>query len=168
MNVGFIINSQVGYFRDFEFSFPTYKDEDLQLTEVEGTARVGRTTQGLIVQGNFSGKTVLECVRCLTDYEQALEWEFTELYAFKQENVTESGLLVPDDAQIDLQALVREFALLEFPIKPLCREDCQGLCMECGQNLNEKDCGHTAEDDTPFSILKDLLENRQHDDQTKP
>jgi uncharacterized protein len=167
LNVGFIINAPIGYNRDFEFSFPTYQDDDLHLDEVEGTARVGRTPQGLIVQGNFSGKTILECVRCLTDYEQTLKWEFTELYAFKQENVTESGLLVPEDAQIDLQPLVREFALLEFPIKPLCREDCQGLCMECGQNLNEKDCGHGSEPDSPFSVLKDLLENRQEDDQTK-
>lgn len=166
LNVGFIINAPIGYNRDFEFDFPIYEDDNLQLVEVEGTVRVGRTPQGLVVLGHFSGKTTLECVRCLTDYQQSLTWEFTELYAFKQENITESGLLIPDDAQIDLQPLLREFALLEFPIKPLCRQDCQGLCMECGQNLNEKDCGHEPEPDSPFSVLKDLLENRQDDEQT--
>jgi len=169
LNVGFIINSPIGYNRDFEFYFPVFKDEEddeLELLEVQGTVRVGRTPQGLIVLGKFSGKTSLECVRCLVDYQQELTWEFTELYAFKQENVTESGLLVPDDAQIDVEPLVREYALLEFPIKPLCREDCQGLCIECGQNLNEMDCGHAPEPDSPFLALKNLLENHPDEEQT--
>jgi uncharacterized protein len=165
LNIGFIINSPIGYNRDFDFYFPKFIDEDLQLTEVEGLANVGRTPQGLIVQGKFCGKTILECVRCLTDYEHKLSWEFTELYAFKQENVTESGLLVPEDAHIDLQALVRDFAILEFPIKPLCREDCKGLCMECGQNLNEQDCGHRQEIDSPFLALKNLLDQSMDTDQ---
>ena len=48
--------------------------------------------------------------------------------------------------------------LLETPISPVCKPDCQGLCMECGQNLNEKDCGHKPlEPDSPFAKLKDLL-----------
>jgi len=165
LNVGFIINASIGYSRDFEFSFPVYEDEDLVMSEVEGVAKIGRTPQGLIVQGNFSGQTTLECVRCLSEYQQRIEWDFTELYAFKPENMTESGLLVPEDAQIDLQPLVREFAILEFPIKPLCREACKGLCLECGQNLNEKDCGHRSEIDSPFSVLKDLLEKREDEDQ---
>lgn len=164
LNVGFIINSPISYNRDFEFYFPKYQDDDLEMTEVEGVVNVGRTPQGLIVQGNFDGKTTLECVRCLTDFEQSLKWEFTELFAFKEENITESGLLVPDDAQIDLQQLVREFAILEIPIKPLCREDCKGLCIECGQNLNEKDCGHRPENDSPFLVLKDLLNDPPDED----
>jgi uncharacterized protein len=87
------------------------------------------------------------------------------LYAFKIDNVTDSGLLVPDDAHIDLAPLFREFALLEIPLKPLCREDCKGLCIECGQNLNEKDCGHREEIDSPFSALKELLEKNENEDQ---
>jgi len=167
LNVGFLMNAPIGYNRDFDFYFPKYVDDDLIITELEGLAKVGRTPQGLIVQGNFSGKTRFECVRCLTDYEHALKWEFTELFAFKQENVTESNLLVPEDAHINLEPLVREFALLEFPIKPLCRLDCKGLCMECGQNLNENDCGHRQEIDSPFSALKNLLEKSQDSDDTQ-
>jgi uncharacterized protein len=166
LNVGFLINASIGYSRDFDFYFAKFEDDDLLLTEVEGLVNVGRTPQGLIIQGNFSGATTLECVRCLTDFEQPLHWEFTELYAFKPENVTESELLVPDDAHIDLEPLVREFAILEFPIKPLCREDCQGLCIECGQNLNEKDCGHSPEVDSPFLALKNLLDNRTGEEES--
>jgi uncharacterized metal-binding protein YceD (DUF177 family) len=41
------------------------------------------------------------------------------------------------------------------------------LCTECGQNLNEKDCGHRPEIDSPFSALKDLLEKHEDEDQAK-
>ncbi|HEY3310393.1 MAG TPA: DUF177 domain-containing protein [Anaerolineales bacterium] len=160
LNVGFLINAPIGYNRDFDFYFPKYQHDDLKMTEVEGLVNFGRTPQGLIALGKFSGTTTLECVRCLTEYAQPLLWDFTELYAFKEENMTESGLLVPDDAQIDLADLVREFAILEIPIKPLCREDCKGLCTQCGQNLNEKDCGHRPEIASPFSVLKDLLDDQ--------
>jgi len=165
LNVGFIINAPIGVSRDFDFYFPEFVDDDLLITGMEGVVKIGRTPQGLIVQGKFHGQTTLECVRCLTDYQQELSWEFAELYAFTLENVTESNLLVPDEAQIDVQPLIREFALLEFPIKPLCRPDCQGLCMECGQNLNEKDCGHSDQEDSPFLALKDLLDNRAGEDE---
>jgi uncharacterized protein len=166
LNVGFIINAPIGYNRDFEFFFPKYDDDDLEMVDVEGTVKIGRTPQGLIVQGSYTGKTNLECVRCLSQFDQSLKWEFTELFAFKEENMTESGLLVPEDAQIDLQPLVREFAILEFPIKPLCRVDCKGLCLECGQNLNERDCGHRPEIDSPFLALKELLEKEPDDDES--
>lgn len=158
LNVGFIINAETGFNRDFDFYLPTLTDDDLELAEVEGIAKISRTPQGLLVQAEFTGATTLECVRCLTDYSQILRWEFTELYAFKRDNMTESGLLVPEDAHIDIQPLLRDFAILEIPIKPLCREDCKGLCAECGQNLNEMDCGHRPDVDSPFSALQSLLE----------
>jgi uncharacterized protein len=159
INVGFIVNQDVGYTHKFPFEFDTVKiAEDLELRNFEGLATIGRTPQGLIVQGNFNGKTNLECVRCLTDFWQPLHWDFTELYAFNKKSVTDSGLLLPDDAQIDLQPLLREYALLEIPINAVCRTDCKGLCPVCGENLNERDCGHRPEaGDSPFSELKNLL-----------
>jgi uncharacterized protein len=67
-------------------------------------------------------------------------------------------LLLPEDSHIDLAPLIREFALLEIPISPICKPDCKGLCPVCGENLNETDCGHRPEsNDSPFAVLKDLL-----------
>ncbi len=158
LNVGFLVNASIGISRDFLFDLPALQCEDLTLTDFEGAAKISRTPQGLLVQGDFNAHTALECVRCLDEYEQNLHVQFTELYAFDRRSVTDSGLLVPEDAHIDLQPLVREYALLELPIKPLCRETCKGLCSVCGQNLNEKDCGHRPEHDSPFSVLKQLLD----------
>lgn len=159
LNVGFIINAQIGFSRDFDFDLPLLKaGEDLTLADFRGLVKITRTPQGLLVQGNFTGNAKQECVRCLSEYDHPLTWEFLELYAFDRKSVTESGLIVPEDAHIDLQPLVREFALLEFPIKPLCKSDCKGLCVVCGENLNERDCGHRPENDSPFAALKQLLD----------
>jgi uncharacterized protein len=160
INVGFIINEEVGYSHKIPFEFEKAKlGEDLELHNLDGSVTIGRTPQGLVLQGDFQGEATLECGRCLTDFVQPLHWEFTELYAFHKKTVSESDvLLLPEDAQIELEPVLRDYALLEFPIKPICKEDCKGLCPVCGQNLNERDCGHRPEEgDSPFAALKDLL-----------
>ena len=158
INVGFIMHEEVGYNHEFPFELEKVKLEDLELQDLIGTVTIGRTQQGLIVQGKFSAQTRIECVRCLKEFTISLSWEFTELYAFTKKSLSESELLVPDDAHIDLAPLIREYALLEIPIKPLHDPECKGLCIECGQDLNVKDCGHNQDvDDSPFSALKKLL-----------
>jgi len=158
INVGFIIHEEAGYNHEIPFEIDKVKIDDLELKKFEGMVNIGRTPQGLIVQGKFSGNTNLECVRCLKEFTHLLKWEIMELYAFKKKSVSESELLVPDDAHIDLAPLLRECALLEVPINPLHKPDCKGLCIECGEDLNIRDCGHSQqEDDSPFSALKKLL-----------
>ena len=159
INVGFIIHEEVGYSHEIPFEIEKVKLEDLELKNLVGKVDIGRTPQGLVVQGKFEADTNLECVRCLKEFTYPLEWEFTELYAFTKKSVSETGLLLPEDAHIDLAPLIREYAILEIPIKPLHDPDCKGLCIECGQDLNVKDCGHSQEsDDSPFETLKDLLD----------
>ena len=142
-NVGFLLNQPVGTSRDIHFEYPevTLKP-DLNLTGFSGTARVGRTPQGILVQGKFEGKAPAECVRCLTTFDQPLHATFDELYAFDKRSVTESGLLLPEDANINLEPIVREYLLIEMPISPICKSDCKGLCPICGLNLNEEPDGH--------------------------
>jgi uncharacterized protein len=158
LNVGFIIHEETGYQQEIPFDLEKVKIEDLELRNLVGTAIIGRTPQGLVVQGKFSAETTLECVRCLKEFVQPLTFEFTELYAFQKKDMSESELLVPDDAHIDLAPLIREYALLEVPIRPLHDPECKGLCIECGQDLNIKDCGHDqGGEESPFAPLKDLL-----------
>jgi len=158
INVGFIVHEEVGYSHEIPFEFDKAKFEDLEVSNLAGSVHIGRTPQGLIAQGQFSADTVLECARCLKSFTQRLDWGITELFAFNKDSVSETGLLLPDDMQIDLAPMLREYALLEVPINPLHDPDCKGLCIECGQDLNVKDCGHSQNaDDSPFSVLKKLL-----------
>jgi len=159
LNVGFLVNQDAGYHHEFPFEFDNITvGDDFSLRDLTGLVTMGRTPQGLVVQGDFSGETTLQCARCLTAYEHVLQWDLTELYAFDDRSVTDSGLIVPDDAHIDLAPLVREYALLEVPINPICKPDCRGLCPQCGENLNDKECGHRPQPaDSPFAVLKKLL-----------
>ena len=159
LNIGFLINQPIGSSRDFNFDYPKMRlGDDLTLREFTGTARLSRTPQGLLLQADFGGCTDLECVRCLSTFEQALTWSLTELYAFDKRSVTDSGLILPEDGHIDLEPLMREYALLEIPINPLCKPDCKGLCPVCGENLNLVNCGHQSSgSESPFAALKPLL-----------
>ncbi len=121
INVGFIIHEEVGYSHEIPFEIEKIKLEDLELKNLVRQVDIGRTPQGLVVQGNFEADTKLQCVRCLREFTYPLDWEFTELYAFTQKSVSKSELLVPEDAQLDLAPLIREYALLEIPIKSLAR-----------------------------------------------
>ena len=161
LNVGFVVHQEVGYKHEFPFEYDQIQiSDDLVMHNFEGIATIGRTPQGLIVQGEFSAEAALECGRCLIEFERELEWDFTELYAFKKKSVSESDLLLPEDQHIDLGPLIREYALLEVPINPICKADCKGLCAVCGENLNEVDCGHKdLTEESPFSGLKDLLDD---------
>jgi uncharacterized protein len=160
LNVGFIVHQEVGYKHEFPFEYEKIQiADDLDLRHFEGVVNIGRTPQGLIVQADFSGDIALECVRCLNEFERRLDWEMTELYAFSEKSVSDSGLILPEDAHIDLQPLIREYALLEIPINPICKPDCKGLCPVCGEDLNQVDCGHKdINKESPFSALEDLLE----------
>ena len=160
INVGFIVHEEVGYNHQFPFEFENIVlGEELELKDFSGTIEVGKTAQGLVATGDFEGKTTLECVRCLNDFTYTLNWSITELFAFKSELVNDDDVLpLPDSAQIDFDPILREYALLEVPIKPLHSPDCKGLCLECGQDLNVEDCGHAdTGEDSPFSTLKNLL-----------
>jgi uncharacterized protein len=163
LNVGFIVAQSAGYSRDFIVEIPQVRlPPDLVITDLAGEVRVSRTPQGLLLQANMQADTQLECVRCLEPFSATLYANFTELFAFSRRNITESGLLVPDDGQIDLMPLLREYMFLELPINPLCRPECKGLCPVCGENLNIITCKHEDEPADPrLEVLKKLLDDNQ-------
>ncbi len=160
LNVGFIVNLSVGDSREFVFDIPAlHLDSDLNLVNLSGLARITRTAQGLLTQVKLIAMVDCDCVRCLTSFSQSLKTEFTELYAFSRNSITDSGLILPEDAHIDLTPLIREYLLLEVPMSPLCRTDCKGLCPICGENLNDATCNHEDDSIDPrLAILKSLLD----------
>jgi uncharacterized protein len=145
LNVGFIVSQSIGYSRDFEFEFPQITLlNDLELFNFSGTVNISRIPQGLLCQAHFKTDYAMECVRCLGDAVVTLQTKFDELYAFSTRTMSESGLILPEDAHIDLEPLVHEYLTIEIPIQPICKPDCKGLCIVCGQNLNEGLCEHQS------------------------
>jgi uncharacterized protein len=161
LNVGFVVAQSAGFSRDIPLEIPQIRlPPDLQLNLLVGMVRVTRTPQGILLQADLHAQTELECVRCLTGFEQTLNINFTELYAFSQRYVTDSGLLMPETGIIDLHPVLREYAMLEIPISPLCKPNCKGLCPICGNNLNESTCSHEDDPGDPrLASLKALLDH---------
>jgi uncharacterized protein len=144
-NVGYFHNLPVGSHRDIHFEFPEiHLPPDLDLKQFSGLVHISRTPQGLLFEGKFEAIAQTECVRCLEPFDLQLNTEFDEVYAYNSGSFTESGLYVPEDGNIDLSPVVREYLLVESPIKPICTPECQGLCIECGENLNLSTCEHQA------------------------
>lgn len=99
--------------------------------------------------GHVESTLAMTCGRCLEEMAYPADLPFDLLYLPHHENAGEGEVEVEDDDlttayyrddQIDLGQLVVEQLLLALPMKPLCSENCRGLCPECGTNLNTSTC----------------------------
>ena len=134
------------------------------------SARMSVTKLGQQVElsGEVSGVVELLCSRCARryklDFTSGLDLHMVPLGSTAREEERE---LQPGELDvefysgdvIDLSAVVVEQTLLQAPMKPLCREDCKGLCQYCGQDLNDGECGCEPPTGHPgLSALKSLLD----------
>lgn len=141
-NFGFLLEADYGTSRRIELDYPTIQlSDDVTLTPLRGVLTATRTTEGIYIQGGLESSMSLECVRCLEEAIVPIEIALDELYYYPPHVAPPGEHRVGEDGMIDLAPLVRELSLLALPIKVLCRPDCQGLCQECGANLNLGDCG---------------------------
>jgi len=112
--------------------------------------RVVLSGERLAIDGRLDGDLVVTCCRCAKGFSQRMEKGFSVEYwpDPKMGQDSEEMELSYDeldigfyrDDKIDLSAVVTEQILLDIPMKPVCREDCKGLCDQCGADLNEEEC----------------------------
>jgi uncharacterized protein len=161
LNVGFLLNKDTGYSRNFEFDEPAvHLGDDLDVTDLHGALRLTRTGEGLYAYGSMEASISLDCVRCLMPYQQTLQLALDDLFAFPPGRESDPLLSIPESGILDLNPIVREYFLLDIPIQPLCRKDCKGLCPVCGGNLNESDCNHTQDEIDPrLGALRALIDH---------
>ncbi len=92
-------------------------------------ARITRITNALTIDLNINAVIFADCSRCLSEFE----WVFDK-------DVQLNYPLASSDVFIDLKPGIREEIILDYPIKPLCRLSCKGLCVKCGKNKNQGGC----------------------------
>ncbi|MDD4899909.1 MAG: DUF177 domain-containing protein, partial [Candidatus Omnitrophica bacterium] len=92
-------------------------------------AQVSRVTNAVIAKVSVAGRIFFDCSRCLRESEAALKKDFSLHF------VLDKG-----DVEINFDPDIRQEIIIDYPIKPLCRTDCLGLCLKCGKNLNEGKC----------------------------
>jgi uncharacterized protein len=115
---------------------------------------------------NFRAGLRLGCVRCLEEFSYPLSSTFDlTLHPVKESASEEDVELTEDDmesnifegGEIHLSEIACEQIFLEIPYQPLCREDCRGLCPNCGKDLNLAPCGCRGEDtESGFAVLRKL------------
>jgi len=163
INIGFLINQPIGYYRDIPFEFEHYTfDENLSLDQLRGVINLSRTQNGLRLQAEFEAFTQAECGRCLQDYRLHLTTQFEEIFTFENHPLSEDEQIIPEDGNIDFKTYIRDYFLIEIPIKPVCKPDCKGLCIVCGHNLNLGVCKHSRSEKkngTAKGLLKSLSGN---------
>jgi len=92
-------------------------------------AEVSKITNAVTVALTLNGSIRLSCSRCLREFEVDLKKDLRFNYQADKANPI-----------IDLDQDIKEEIILDYPIKPLCNPDCEGLCPKCGKNLNEGGC----------------------------
>lgn len=128
--------------------------------------RLEAVMEGVLVTGTVSAGLEGECVRCLEPIEEDLFAHFQELYVYPEQHERalgqdDQGLddetnLLQDDL-VDLEPPLRDAVVLALPFQPLCQEDCEGMCTECGARLlDEPDHSHEAPIDPRWAGLAGL------------
>jgi len=140
---------------------------------------VSRQGDEIHLEGVVGGELELECSRCLARYRHPLHETFrlvlepagsrTPTDPEASQALASDGLCLDDDFEtgwyrgneLHLDALCLEVISLGLPVKPLCREDCAGLCARCGADLNEAACGcGPVAQESPFAVLGALRKPR--------
>ncbi|ACY98973.1 MULTISPECIES: YceD family protein [Thermomonospora] len=137
--------------------------------DIELELRLESVMEGVLVTGTARMPLTGECARCLDPLEDTFEAEFQELFVYPD---TRSGGEADEDERriegdlIDLEPVLRDTVVLALPLSPLCRDDCPGLCPECGVRLAdaEPDHRHEAAIDPRWAALRGLTD-RPHDKQ---
>ena len=133
---------------------------------IHGTVNLSKHGHDILVRGRLEGELGLVCGRCLEPFTAPVETAFDLLLAPapQGERPTDEELSAQEldvdfyrGETVDLEAIIREQIILMVPLKPLCREDCLGLCPTCGANLNRESCScQAAKSDSPFAQLAKL------------
>jgi len=123
--------------------------------------RFAAVSEGVLVTGSAVAPLTGECARCLDPLTDSLEVSFQELYRYlpdpgEDEDDGEERFL--DGDFLDLEPAFRDAVVLALPLSPLCREDCPGLCAECGAKLADAgpDHGHGGKVDPRWGALAKL------------
>lgn len=123
---------------------------------------ITNTGDAFLISGTAEAEAITSCSRCLEDVEVKLSANIDAYYLIEppensEENEINEFEILPEDHNIPLGEIIKATMIVDAPVKPLCKDDCKGLCPKCGKNLNTETCNCSEEPDesNPFSVLKD-------------
>ncbi|MEU6123595.1 YceD family protein [Streptomyces sp. NPDC047123] len=136
---------------------------------VELEIRLESVMEGVLVTGTARASAKGECVRCLEPLELELEADFQEMFSYpdaddrgrvKAEPADDAeedeDRLYLEDGLFDLEPVLRDAVVLALPMQPVCQDDCEGLCSECGVRLSDEPGHHHDAVDIRWAALQGL------------
>ncbi|MDX6220874.1 MAG: hypothetical protein QOJ48_2555 [Frankiales bacterium] len=139
---------------------PVGADLDLDL-------RLESVMDGVLVSGRVTAPVSGQCGRCLADVSDTLHVKVQELFVYPEaatEHDEEDEVAQLEGDFLDLAPTLRDAVVLALPLKPLCREDCQGLCATCGEPLDDLPPDHSHDvTDARWGALASLLQQADSD-----
>jgi len=137
---------------EFKEQFLNLADGNVEFTKpAEVQVKATNLGHSILLQGQIHTEAKLNCSRCLEAFSLVVNTEFEQeichiadvgaYLADHPEAVEEENYTVFSSDEIELDSLINEHIVLDLPMKPLCSEDCKGLCPTCGHNLNLGECG---------------------------
>lgn len=129
-------------------------------SDMDLNLRLEAVHEGILVSGSVTVDIAGECGRCLDPIAYDLEVDVQELFSYEDHEDLETGeeeeqRLVENDT-IDLEPMLRDAVVTALPFQPVCREDCEGLCSECGIHLVDEPGHHHEVLDPRWSALQGL------------
>ncbi|MEU9604535.1 YceD family protein [Streptomyces sp. NPDC048057] len=138
---------------------------------VELELRLESVMEGVLVTGTARASAEGECVRCLEPLRLDVVAEFQEMFTYPDADDRSRGRAADagDDAEgedvvflkdglFDLEPVLRDAVVLALPMQPVCREDCAGLCTQCGVRLDDDPDHHHDALDIRWAALQGLAD----------
>ncbi|MFO7446290.1 MAG: DUF177 domain-containing protein [Ignavibacteriaceae bacterium] len=130
-------------------------------------AELTKSHNQLVLSAEITLNAEFECDRCTANYESVVKSKYRMVYFFGKEPAGDDEVNIkylPHEAdKIKLDEELRDYSVLAIPMKMLCKEDCKGLCRNCGSDLNEVSCGCADQEIDarwmPLQELKSKLNN---------
>lgn len=145
---------------------------DGEPVEVRMDLAVNKAGGDVFIRGSINTVVGLECSRCLKDFEGKVDSRLDLVFTSPDNYVGDAkghevsreelnvGVLGGDE--LDIGEIVSEQIILGLPMKPLCSEDCRGICPTCGKDLNSGDCEcDTTSIDPRLQVLKEYLKQKK-------
>ncbi|MDN5599391.1 MAG: YceD family protein [Brachybacterium sp.] len=132
-------------------------------------AELESVVEGIYAHGTVTAHLQGECSRCLDPVEQDVTARLDELFMYPEKvkaEDKEDTVLFENDA-VNLGPLVRDALAMEADERPLCREDCPGLCAQCGFRMEDDPEHHHDVVDPRFAALQGLFDDTQKDESQK-
>ena len=112
----------------------------------------------IVINASIKTKLKLNCSRCLDTFIYPIDIDIEERFTTNAESEDDEATVVMNDV-LDITEIVETSVISTLPIQRVCKDDCKGLCQECGCNLNYETCSCNKEDvDIRFEALRGLFD----------